>query len=177
MIAELSSALLTGPSSRTLLLLSSPSVAQWLKAQEIAARRKMAHAAAERIWLAHPTEEWSHLTRDRSEFLLRSSGADPAEWDIAEFFDYTLATKCPWRHAELARERKVFFNERLELVLKELRAESDRYKHGTMAMTKNDLTRRLTAAMDGKLPSAAEVEDAWQDRHRIPAIDWVEDAI
>jgi hypothetical protein len=61
--------------------------------------------------------------------------------------------------------------------MKDLRAESDAYRFGSLPMTKNELTRRLTTAMQGQLPSAAEVEDAWQDRHSIPAIHWMEDAI
>jgi hypothetical protein len=152
-------------------------VTQWLKAQEIAARRRHAHGEFGKIWAAHPDEDWSRLDRDRSEALLRQAGQDPGEWELSEFINHTLATKVPWRHAELLRERKAFFEQCLERLMKELRAESDSYKYGTMQMTKNELTRKLTAAMGGKLPSANEVEDAWQDRHTIPAIEWMEDAI
>ena len=153
-------------------------VTQWLKAQEIASRRRMAHAAAAAIWSSHPNEDWSKLTRDRSTELLREAGdSSPSDWDVSEFLNHTLATKVPWRHAELLRERKEFFETCLARMMKELRAESDSYRHGTMQMTKNELTRKLTQAMGGTLPTANEVEDAWSDRHSIPAIEWIEDAI
>lgn len=153
-------------------------VIQWLKAQEIAGRRRAAHQTAAAIWTEHPNETWSNLTPKRSEELLRAHGdPTPSEWDITEFFHHTLETKCRWRFDEMLRERKSFFESALTKMMKELRAESDAYRHGTMLMTKNELTRKLTQAMNGKLPSASEVEDAWQDRHSIPAIEWVEDAI
>jgi hypothetical protein len=153
-------------------------VAQWLKKQEILARKKIAHAKAEEIWAKHEDEDWSALTVKRSEELLKEAGdGSPLEWDISEFFQHTLSTKVPWRWAELVRERKEFFEQCLAKVMRDLRQESDNYRHGTMLMTKNELTRKLTVAMGGKLPSAEEVDDAWQDRHSIPAIDWMEDAI
>jgi len=153
-------------------------VVQWLKSREILARRSIAHTAFSKIWSAHPDEDWTKLTLERSEELLRLAGdPSPAEWDVSEFFAHTLATLCPWRYAEVQRERKAFFESCLARTMRELRAESDAYRHGTMQMTKNELTRKLTVAMGGKLPSFTEVEDAWQDRHTIPAIEWMEDAI
>lgn len=138
----------------------------------------MAHAQYNKIWLDHPNEDWTRLNRERTIELLKESTQDePIEWDINEFLHHTLQTKCRWRYDELIRERKAFFEDCLKRLMKDLRAESDAYRHGTMLMTKNELTRRLTKVMGGKLPSASEVEDAWQDRHTIPAIEWVEDAI
>lgn len=163
-------------------------VTQWLKSQEIAARRRRAHALAAEIWASHPDEDWCRLTRERSAALLRAHaqskadpGADalslePSEWETNEFFNHTLEQRCAWRYAEVQRERKAFFESCLDRVKASLRAESDAYRHGSLAITKNELTRRLTREM-GMLPTAAEVDEAWQDRHQIPAIDWVEDAI
>ena len=103
------------------------------------------------------------MTLERSEALLRSvllpAGSDPpSEWETSEFLHYTLAQKCPWRFEEVVRERKALFEETLAAVMKDLRKESEAYKFGTMLMTKNELTRKLTAKMGGKLPSAAEVD-------------------
>jgi len=152
---------------------------QWLKGAEIRRRRAALHKRAESIWSRHPREDWSKLDERRSEELLHED--DPScgvsEWEVNEFLQHTLAVHVPWRHAELQRERRAVFEAALTEVMRQLRKESDAYLYGTMKMTKNELTRRLTKVMGGKLPSSAEVEDAWTDRHQIPAIEWMDDTI
>ena len=157
-------------------------VSQWLKQQEIAARRTHLHGLARKAWeLAPANEPWPRLTLERSYALLQAvlpADADPpSEWEATEFMHYTLGQKCAWRLEELQRARKAQFEDTLRTVMRALRKESEEYRFGTLVMTKNELTRKLTAGMGGKLPSAEEVDLAWQDRHQIPAIDWQEDAI
>lgn len=157
-------------------------VTQWLKQQEIAARRAHLHGLARKAWDNAPANEpWPRLTLERSAALLQSvlpAGSDPpSEWECSEFLHYTLGVKCAWRLEELQRDRKQRFEETLRAVMRALRKESEDYRFGTLVMTKNELTRKLTAGLGGKLPSAEEVDLAWQDRHQIPAIEWQEDAI
>jgi hypothetical protein len=167
-------------------------VAQWLKKQEILARRRTLHALCASIWSSHPREDWSRLTPARSAELLEqalrlqqgvppeapaTAAVLPSEWETSEFFAHTLEQKCPWRFAEVQRERKAYFERVLAELMRTLRRESESYMHGSMQMTKNELTRRLTVAMGGKLPSADEVDAAWSDRHQLPAIEWLEDVV
>jgi len=155
-------------------------VAQWMKQQEIMARRKALHRLAEQAWALQPREDWTRLTLERSAELLQPVLADPttppSDWECNEFLAHTLKTKCAWRYEEVVRERRDEFEKVLAAVMADLRKESEAYRHGTLTLTKNELTRKLIAKM-GKLPSAAEVESAWQDRHQLPAIEWIEDAI
>jgi len=167
-------------------------VAQWMKKQEIEARRRALHQMAESIWRLYPREDWSRLTNARAEHMLEQAlrqqlgvapdapttpSVLPSEWETNEFMLHTLKTHCRWRYEELLRERKENFERVLAELMRALRRESEAYTHGTMQMTKNELTRRLTTAMGGKLPSAEEVEAAWQDRHQLPAIEWMEDVV
>lgn len=167
------------------------SVAQWMKKQEIQARRRALHDMAKSIWSANPREDWSRLTAERSEQLLTvalrqqhgvspdappTAAVLPSEWEVSEFFHYTLQQQCPWRFAEVQRERRAYFERVLSELMRTLRRESETAQT-TMQMTKNELTRRLTVAMGGKLPSADEVDAAWQDRHQLPAIDWMDDVV
>jgi hypothetical protein len=166
---------------------------EWQKEQELAARRRRAHAGFACVYAALPSEGWCALTPQRAQHLLHAhwriyvqgmhdydatlpakqravaqaasdaerAASSPTQWESSTFYMHALTTHCKWRAEEVRRERVAIFNAALVRVMRDLRAEATS-STVPMALTKNDLTRRLTGEL-GHMPSREEVEEAWSD--------------
>jgi hypothetical protein len=153
-------------------------IREFTKLQQLNQRKTSVHNKAKEIWNDQFNSNWAKLDRSGYAKLWRNQfNENPTDWELNEFYLYTLQQRVPWKHFELQKERENTVDKAIDLVFEHLnKAAQSATIDNPVDVSKNEFTNLLTKkleSLNSAPPNKAEVDNGWMQRARLNIVNWI----